>query len=329
MKSLKNYVNVIGMKRIFCVFCACISIANAESVTALKNADNGTFGLLVDGNLIGSGFIVDPSGYAFTAAHQVAGETRTLHAQSHVLGRVGLDIIALDRGRDIALLKLEDRIAPYPFLRLAPNQVSLGKPIQLIATANYRHNLLIHGRVARTQLGFEYFPELGHYVPITYLAAMVQTGTSGGAWLNTTGRVVGMQVGLMHSGTGRQPAPVGVAYMVPVDYLKTVLNHRATIRRSSLRIGVEELWERDAHSRRHLPSGATGLFVARISMASRAYRAGLRQGHVITEMDSKPISYRENFLTLIRQKQVTEQVSLTVIGRNQQTQTIVVSLEDI
>ncbi|MBV71965.1 MAG: hypothetical protein CMH52_11595 [Myxococcales bacterium] len=329
MKSPKIYVNVLIMKRVFSVFFALISTAIAGPISNFEQADKATFGLIVDGELTGSGFIIDPAGFALTAAHQIALGQANLYAQSIHLDGERLEVIALDRGRDVALVKLKDRKTPYPSLKLAARTLTVAQPIYLLATANYRHNLLLSGRVARTRGGFEYFQGLGHYVTITYVSANAPSGTSGGPWLNTSGQVVGMQMGLMHTGKDTQPAPVGVTYMVPIADVKALVDERASIRRPSLRIGLEELWEQDTDYRQHFPMRRAGLVVARISKASRAYRAGLRRGHLIVAIDGQRVSYREHFLKLIRQKRVADHVTLTLIGKNGPKKTISVVLDGI
>ncbi|MEE2757512.1 MAG: S1C family serine protease [Myxococcota bacterium] len=317
------------MQRVFCVFITLLSTAVAGPASNLEHADQATFGLLVDGSLTGSGFIVDPSGYALTAAHQISAAQPNLHAQSNFLGRVRLDVVALDRGRDIALLRTRNRKTRYPFIPLATQRLSIAGSVHLLATPNYRHNLVLSGRVARVRIGFEYFKALGHYVAVQYISAHAPAGTSGGPWLNPAGQAVGMQVGLMHTGQGAKPAPAGVAYMVPANDLKAVLDSRESIERPSMRIGVEEFWEQDADYRQQFAAETTGLIVARISKSSRAYRSGLRRGHVIHAVDGRRVSHRDDFLNFIGQKQVADRVELTLIGKNGQNRTISVVLEGI
>jgi len=281
---------------------------------ALERAQLAGFGVLVNGDLTGSGIIIDPSGIAVTAAHQVLEKEKTLEARSTTLGRLALKVIATDLGNDLALLELPKRKEGYPYMPVAADQPSVGSQLFLVGSPIYRHNLLMRGSVARKRAGYEYFAGRRHYIRVIYVSGPSPAGTSGGGWITESGQLVGVQIGLMHTGHDGGRSPVGIGYMAPVDSLRNLMKNRRNVLRASLMIGLEEFWEQDDEYRSRYPAGQEGLVVAKMSPDTPAMKAGLKVGDLVVAVDGRPAVYRDGAIAQIRDRETGGTIRLTILG---------------
>jgi len=265
--------------------------------------------VLVDDRLLGSGFLVDEKGLAITAAHVVAEPGRRIEVRSPVVGRVAVRRVAIDRGHDLALLQLPARGAPYAALKLAHAPPRPAHVIYLYGAPMWRHGVMLSGTVAAAQPTYEFLPEQAHYVRVIYVSASTQHGTSGGAWLDAQGAVVGMQTALVRDGGNA----VGIASMSPVGAIRELLSRRRDARTPTLGIGVEELWEQDHDFLRRFPPRTEGVVVARVRAGGPGDRVGLRAFDVVTHVDGERVRLRDELLRRVRTSEAGDTVKLTVL----------------
>lgn len=265
--------------------------------------------VLTDDQLDGSGFVVDPSGIAVTAAHAVPDASRRIEVRSPVWGRRPVEIIARDMGHDIALLKLPMRPEPYPALALAPEPAPVGSDVYLIGAPLFRHAVMLRAMVARGSPTFEYLPDHQYYLRIVHLSGPSPVGTSGGPWMNASGAVVGLQSGLMHD----SGVAVGIAYMAPAAAIVRLLETRRDATTATLRVGFEELWEQSDSFRGRFPPQLEALVAGRVTPGGPAARAGLRPRDVITHIGERRVRLRDELIAAIREKKPGEPVDLRVL----------------
>ena len=292
-----------------------MSVAEARSEspkTALERAMDGTFTLLVDGHMSGSGVIISSDGLVLTAAHQVQGMSVAIEARSRLIGRQKLEVVALDIGSDIALMKLPKRDRIYPYVSLADRFPRVSDPVFLIGSPIYRHALYHAGSIASSSVAFEYLPSRKHYVEALYVNGSSPPGTSGGPWVNTKGQIVGTQIGLMHN----QTHPTHIAYMSPLQDIRTLIERSQTIRTPTLFVAVEEFWEQEEEYRAQFPSQQEGLVVAQLNVPPTHPRSKLKVGDLMISIDQKPVVYREDLLREIRRKNTGDHVVVGIMGRN-------------
>lgn len=278
--------------------------------------------VLVDDRLNGSGAIVTPAGLIVTAAHVVPDRSRRIEVRSPSLGRVRVGVVAADRGNDVAILRLPTQEAPYAALpvRDAPPQPT--ESLWLFGTPIYRHQVLLHGRVARAEATYEYLPDRQYYLRIFHLSAPSPPGTSGGAWLDDQGRLAGIQSGLMHDGG----SAVGIAYMVPNDAVRAILASGRDGDTATLGVGLEELWEQNEALLRRYPPKTEGLVIARIREDGPAARLGLKAETLITHVDGVAVSLRDEIVGRIRAHAPGDTVVLTVWPGGEKPRDVAVKL---
>lgn len=272
-------------------------------------ASRAAFEVLVDERLAGSGWFAAAEGLGFTAAHVVERPGRKVEVMSPEAGRLAAAVLAVNRGDDLALLKVDARQGGYPFFPLAPEAPRAGQEVYLYSASLFRHGLLQRGMVARDGASFEYYAEPPGYVRVMHLAATVQGSSSGGPWLNPRGEVVGVQSGVM----SLSGAPVGVAFMVPAEAARNLLKTRQTAATPTLGAALEETWEQERAFWDRFPPRTEGLVARTLQADGPAARAGLKQWDIITAAGGQKVRLRDELLRLVRAMQPGQTLLLNVL----------------
>ena len=171
----------------------------------------------------GSGFIINPEGYAITNAHVIQGETR-VSAILYMNSPGGLtrrriedvEIIALNPFFDLALLKL-----PLP-ADLKPNHVVLGSgedvnagdAVFAVGNPLGLERTVTQGIVSNRSRDIE-----GQIFLQTDTA--INPGNSGGPLFNQRGEVIGVTSRGAHASMADN-----LGFAIPVNYVKQFLHHR-------------------------------------------------------------------------------------------------------
>jgi S1-C subfamily serine protease len=269
-------------------------------------------GVLVDGHLACSGFFVTDRGTCLTCAHALVG-TRRIELLMACGRRIAATRAGTYAARDTAVLRAalgpEERVA---FLRLAASPPRVGASVILAGSPLYRHGLFLAGTVARGGPAFEYNPELKTYVRVMYVSGMTPRGTSGGPWLDESGKVIGLQSG----GIARGDTLWGVAFVVPASELRPVAKPSPPPARvGDLGAAVEELWEHPpATVARFAGAAEEGLLIARLLRGGACDGAGLVPGQLIVAADGSSCRFRRDLLELIRRRRPGDRVRLDVLA---------------
>ncbi|MBU1896493.1 trypsin-like peptidase domain-containing protein, partial [Myxococcota bacterium] len=241
--------------------------------------------ILVKGVLSGSGTLI-AEGWGLTAAHIVDGATE-VEIISPQMGRRVAQVEALDRGHDLALLRLPTQAG----LRLPPvaQEAPLpGAPLYLFGAPQSRHHVLLSGTMARAQTTYEYYPEEARYVEVYHVCGPSPEGTSGGGWFDATGALVGVQSARMVM----EGVPQGIAYMAPTQAVRALLERRQTTPTASVGVGFVEIWEDEDLLARY-PKGARGLIAHIVRPWGPADEAGLKPLDLVTAVDGVAVERRD------------------------------------
>jgi S1-C subfamily serine protease len=265
--------------------------------------------LLIDGRLEGSGWLADPEGLVIVAAHTLWDRKGSLELISPTLGRLPATRVAVDRGHDLALLRLPPRTEGYPTLPIAEDIPQPGRAVYLHGSAMFRHGLMLRGAVARQSPGFEYLADQKLYARVYHVGAPSPPGTSGSCWLDERGRVVGNQIGMLSvNGVG-----VGIAMVAPPDAIGRLARSSRSASTPTVGAAFEELWEQPPERIARFPDARGGLVPLLIQADGPAQRGGLREGTLVTAVDGHPVRYRDELLGVIRAKRPGDEVTLRVV----------------
>ena len=230
---------------------------------------------------MGSGFIIDPTGYIVTNNHVIEdGNKITVKLPS---GReFQAHLVGTDKDTDVAVLKV-DGVKDLPTvafgddrkLRVGDWVVAVGNPFGLGGTVTAG----IVSSIGR-DIGN------GPYTDYIQIDAPINQGNSGGPTFDLSGRVVGMNTAIFSPSGGS----VGIGFALPASMVKQIvdqLKDHGTVSRGWLGVQIQSLTPDMAAS-----IGAKdvkGAIVASVVDNSPAAKAGFKQGDVILSLNGSEV----------------------------------------
>jgi serine protease Do len=232
---------------------------------------------------LGSGFVIDPSGYIVTNNHVIANAERiTVILQDNSRHRAKL--IGHDEKTDLALLKIDAR-RPLPFVQWGDSSavkvgdwvVAVGNPFGLGGTVTA-------GIVSARGRNIDEGP----YDNFLQIDAPINRGNSGGPTFNLHGEVVGINTAIFSPSGGS----VGIGFAIPANFARLIVDQLKTtghVERGWLGVSIQSLTPAIAKSFGENPDHPTGALVDEVDPGSPAAKAGLKRGDVITEVNGHAI----------------------------------------
>jgi serine protease DegQ len=258
---------------------------------------------------LGSGVIIDAAqGLILTNNHVIdeADEIQVTLADGRTLSG---EILGTDEDTDVALVRVAaENLTAIPMadssqLQVGDFVVAVGNPFGLgqSVTDGLVSGL---GRSGLPGLGFQNFIQT---------SASINPGNSGGALVNLRGELVGINTAIFNpSGSGA--GNIGIGFAIPTDLARDVVRQLQSfgeVRRGTLGVETQEITDEIAQalsldSRR-------GAVVTRVQSGSPAAAAGLRAGDVITAIDGRAVTTRQDLHNAEGLLPVGRAVPLTVL----------------
>jgi serine peptidase DegS len=225
---------------------------------------------------LGSGVIVDAAGHIVTNHHVIA-NADSIRVQL-ADGRVAeARIVGRDPDTDLAVLKID--LTPLPVvsfgrsdrLKVGDVVLAIGDPIGLSQTVTHG----IVSAVSRQQLGIA---PLEDFIQTD---APINFGNSGGALVDTSGALVGINTAIVAKNIGVE----GIGFAIPVNMVRGVLGDiiaHGRVIRGWIGIVPEDLPEQQAQQ---LGLGQAAVVIGNLYAGSPAQRAGLLPGDLLLDID--------------------------------------------
>ncbi len=276
---------------------------------------------------IGSGFIVSEDGLIITNKHVVSETNATYIVITNENKEYEVKNIYRDPLNDLAILKIEaNNLKPLQLgnsdnLKLGQLAIAIGTPLgefRNTVTAGIISGL---GRGITAGSPFEGFVERLDNVIQT--DAAINPGNSGGPLLNSKGQVIGVNTAVALNGQN-------IGFAIPINVVKELLTQFKERGGSFARpyIGVRyKMIDKQTAILNEVPEGA---FVVSVEENSPAFKAGIRSGDIITELDGQRLTNADDrtLAQLILKKKVGDTVTLKV-WRNGETKTISLKLAEL
>ena len=240
---------------------------------------------------IGSGVIVSAEGHILTNAHVIT-DQRTGQMMDEVTVKLAdkreliATIIGLDKATDVAVLKIDApnlprvSLANSDQLRVGDIVFAAGNPLGVGLTVT----MGIVSATGRTNLGI--LEEPGSYEHFIQTDAAINMGNSGGALIDSEGRLIGINTAI-YSRTGGN---IGIGFAIPVNLAKSILVslvEKGNVDRGFLGVNLEDI-DSETASNLNLPS-PSGARVSSVVPDSPADAAGLRPNDVIVSLGNQPV----------------------------------------
>jgi serine protease Do len=257
---------------------------------------------------LGSGFIIDPSGYVVTDDHVVENaEKVTIIIQD--MTEYPARIIGRDPMTDLALLKIEAE-RPLPYVRWGDSDtarvgdwvLAIGSPFGLDNTVS---SGIISGRGRDIHAG--------PYDDFLQIDAAMNRGNSGGPTFDLQGNVIGINTAIYSPNGGS----VGIGFAIPANQARPVVEQLKThgkVARGWLGVQIQQLTPVIARSI-GLPSAA-GALVAKVGLGGPAAAAGFEQGDVILSINERDIRRMHDLPLVVAEMPIGQKAAVTVWRRN-------------
>jgi serine protease Do len=258
---------------------------------------------------LGSGVIVNASGYVLTNSHVVEGASDIKVALSDKREMPG-EIVGMDPATDIAVVKIDtDHLSSLPFADSSKVEVgdialALGNPFGLGRTVT----MGIVSAIGRGGLGIE------EYEDFIQTDASINPGNSGGPLINVRGELIGINTAILSPSGGN----LGIGFAVPSNMARTVMDQiirSGKVTRGYLGIVVQDITPELSQA---MNLGQThGALISDIDPEGPAAHSGLRTGDVIVEANGKPIGDQRTLRLMVSSMAPGTQVNLRVLHEGQ------------
>ncbi|HSR71659.1 MAG TPA: DegQ family serine endoprotease [Kiloniellales bacterium] len=258
---------------------------------------------------IGSGFIIDPTGYVVTNNHviQNASEVRVKLSDGR---EFTAETLGTDPQTDLGLLKIEaDADLPYVSfgdsdrMKVGDWVMAVGNPFGLGGTVTA-------GIISA--LGRDI--SAGPYDDFLQTDAAINRGNSGGPMFNLDGEVIGVNTAIFSPNGGS----VGIGFAIPSNIAKDVvaqLREHGRVERGWLGVRIQQVTPDLAEALGlDEPMGA---LVAQVTEDSPAERAGLNQGDVIVGFNGRPVEEMRDLPRMVAAVRAGEEATVEILRKGE------------
>ena len=308
----------------------------------------------------GSGIILDTEGHILTNTHVVtlggqvadpAVEVRTNDGRVFQAQVVGTDPLS-----DLAVIKIDApdlqpaTLADSSELNVGDVAIAIGAPLGLSGTvtdgivSTLNRTISVQSSAVPEEQsdapeqdsgdGFNFLPPDGSQAPqqgtqgsiylnVIQTDAAINQGNSGGALVDSQGRIIGVNVAIASAGTGESAGNIGVGFSIPINYAQRVAeeiiaNGEAT--HGFLGVSVGPAASGDGGS-----SFSVGAQVQSVEPGSPAETAGFQEGDVITRVGELPIEDPKSLTAAVRMLAEGESTQVELV-RGEETLTLDVTV---
>ena len=254
---------------------------------------------------LGSGVIATADGYILTNNHvvQAADEIAVALADGR---QFDARLVGADPESDLAVLKVEATGLPIitfgsdDALKVGDIVLAIGNPFDVGQTVT----MGIVSALGRSNLGINVFENF------IQTDAAINQGNSGGALVDSTGHLVGINTAIF----SRTGGSIGIGFAIPATLVRQVMNDlikTGKVTRGYFGVEPEDITAEAAELLKL--SRADGVVLKGVQRASPAGRAGLEPGDVIVTINGQKVTSSRSMLNQIAQLPPGSNASVRVL----------------
>lgn len=243
---------------------------------------------------IGSGVLISSNGYIITNNHVVQNERG--EDADEVLVRLNdgreleAEIVGRDPLTDIAIIKIEAEglpaipIADSDNIEVGDVVFAIGNPMEVGLTVT-------QGIVSATDRRIGIYGEEG-YESFIQTDASINLGNSGGALIDSRGRLIGVNSAII----SRTGGSIGIGFAIPSNLATSIakqLVETGEVRRGFLGVSISDLTPDMAEA--FDIDQSKGVLINDVEEDSAADQGGLKRGDVIISLNGKPVETSNEF----------------------------------
>ena len=249
---------------------------------------------------LGSGFIIDPSGYVVTNNHVIEGADEvsvTLQDNTTLKAKV----VGRDESGDIALLKVKSD-KPLPTVAFGDSSQSrVGDWVLAIGNPFGLGGTVTAGIVSARGRDIHQ----GQYDDFIQTDAAINRGNSGGPLFNMSGQVIGINTAIFSPSGGS----IGIGFAIPANMAKLTvaqLRQYGHARRGWLGVKIQQVTPDIAESLGL--KDASGAMVAGVTDGGPAEKAKIHAGDIILKFNGQDVKQMHNLPRIVADSDVGKEV---------------------
>lgn len=265
---------------------------------------------------IGSGVIINGSGYILTNYHVIEGTDKILVRLSDNRDFFA-KVVGIDPKTDIAVLKINSfRSLPQPAFGSSQDAevgqwvMAIGNPYGLQGTVTVG---VISG-IGRSDLG------ITTYENFIQTDASINPGNSGGPLIDLDGKIIGINTAVAAIGSG-------VGFAIPIEMALRIVDElieHGEVERGWLGVGIQGMTPELATSF-EMPRLKKGVLVNKVENNTPAENGGMIRGDIIIQYDGKQVQSFRKFQHMVADTQVGKKVSIRII-RDGREKTLLIAI---
>jgi len=262
---------------------------------------------------LGSGFVIDPSGYIVTNNHVISeADEITVILQDDT--NLKAELVGRDSKTDVAVLRVK---TDKPLVATSwgdSDKARVGDLVLAIGNPFGLGGSVTAGILSARQRDIQ----SGPYDDFLQTDAAINRGNSGGPMFNMDGEVIGINTAIYSPSGGS----IGIGFAIPSNLAKQVAAELVrepdhTVHRGWLGVRIQAVTDEIAESLGlDKPKGA---LVASVNDNGPAQNGGIQPGDVILTFDGKPVTDMRHLPRLVAETPVDKSVPVTVWRKRKET----------
>ncbi len=236
---------------------------------------------------LGSGVILSSDGYILTNQHVIGDNTLRVTTELYDGRKLNAQLVGIDKGTDLAVLKIEDSENSFPSIEIEDSdKVMIGDIVLAIGNPYGLGQSVSMGIVSAT--GREFDNPYSNYIQTD---ASINQGNSGGALIDSKGRLIGINTLIRSSSGGSEGIGLAIPSTNALEIISDLIQY-GEVRRGWLGFSID----RQALIRKGK------LVISEVVDGGPASNGGLQKNDSLYSINSEDATYENLFKTFARSK---------------------------